>query len=98
MEDIGIKIAKIKQKVEQMILINNNLIKENNQLIATIETLAEKKKEQEERIASLEAKLKVMQLSKEFTQSVGSSALAKQTIKKILREIDKCIALINKNK
>ncbi len=96
MEDIGIKIARIKKKVEQIIVLNRTLAKENKQLMATIEKLVREKTEQDKKIASLEAKIKVQELSNGLAQTAGSTKVARQAIKKILREIDNCIALINR--
>ncbi len=96
MEDIGVKIARIQGKVEQLVAQNRTLGKENKQLMAAIEKLVHEKTERDKKIASLEAKIKVLELSRGLTDTTGSTKVARHAIKKILREIDSCIALINR--
>ena len=96
MEDIGVKIARIKRKAEQVVAENRTLVKENRQLVTAIEKLVHEKTERDKKIASLEAKIKVQELSQGLADATGSTKAARHAIKKILREIDNCIALINR--
>ncbi len=68
---------------------NKQLKTENDNLIKTIHTL---KNETD----NYSVKYDTLQLAKTFTEASGSSHDAKIKVNRIVREIDKCIALLNK--
>lgn len=89
-------VNKLKYKLEQLISLYeqmrsncDNLEKEKLQLM---ELLSEK----DEYILEIEDKNKKLQLAGAFKSSSTDAQDAKLKIGKIVREIDKCIALLNK--
>ncbi|MRT94083.1 hypothetical protein [Ancylomarina sp. 16SWW S1-10-2] len=70
-------------------LEKEDLVREKMNLIEQIESLS---KENEE----FKHKYDTLKLSKTFAVNVGDSQQAKNKISRIVREIDKCIALLNK--
>jgi inorganic pyrophosphatase len=91
------KTDELKQKVQHVISLYTNiknekeaLVDEKIQLLRTIE-------EQQVKIAEIENNYKNLQIAKAVsTKDEGESDFAKKRIDAIVREIDKCIALLNK--
>lgn len=88
-------IEDIKQHVAQLIEQNRSLKKDNTRYKIERERFLEENKEQLQKIALLEQKIKAMELAGGLITTSGSVKLAKGKVNKILREIDNCIALIN---
>ena len=71
---------------------------ERNEKISAIQDIENIKKElvnQREIINELEDKIKLVKLSKVFSSSGDDNKRNKQKINEYVREIDKCIALLN---
>ncbi|MFI3322802.1 MAG: hypothetical protein R3Y50_09800 [Rikenellaceae bacterium] len=90
------KLTLLSKKVFLLIERNSRLEKDNRALTYKIERLTQERAEQQIVINSLSSELKTRKLSGAFIESEGDKENAKKTIEKILREIDDCIALINK--
>ena len=74
---------------EDLKLEKEELVREKMNLFEQVESLS---KENEE----FKHKYDTLKLSKTFAVNVGDSQQAKNKIGRIVREIDKCIALLNK--
>ena len=72
------------QKNQNILLLNEN------------EILNQKNQEKDKRIIVLENELMQLKIAKALIGSEEDSHEAKQKINRIVREIDKCIALLNK--
>jgi predicted nuclease with TOPRIM domain len=86
--DLKNKIEKLKSLYESVNSEKKTVIKENNELQAIIKTKNDKIKELEKRIETL-------QLANAFTAASTEKQEAKQRIGRIVREIEKCIAMLN---
>ena len=96
MENNSEIVNRLKDRLQQLISLYeqtqlkcNDLEKENLQLIDML-------KEKEAHILEIEEKNKKLQLAGAFKSSSDDAQDAKLKIGKIVREIEKCIALLNK--
>ncbi|MFP4555782.1 MAG: hypothetical protein ACLFNU_02820 [Bacteroidales bacterium] len=88
--------VKLKEKVEELISAHQRLYEENKILVeqkASLENLLQKK---EEAYIELERKYNQQQLAKAFVASNEEAHDAKIRVNRIVREIDQCIALLNR--
>ena len=87
-ENIDLKINKLINLYNQTKIDNLNLQKNNEML----KVLLEKK---ENNLKELEEKIKLMNISKSVDSSQGDVKATRLKINEYVREIDKCIALLN---
>ena len=88
--------VKLKEKIEELISAHQRLHEENKILVeqkASLENLLQKK---DEAFIELEKKYNQQQLAKAFVASNGEAHDAKIRVNRIVREIDQCIALLNR--
>ena len=85
-----------KLKVKQIIAKHEILKQEQNQLHGKIGDLEETISKLQQENRSLEQKYDNLKLAKMLFASEDETKDAKSRIQKIVREIDKCIALLNK--
>ena len=88
-ENIDLKINQLINLYNQAKIDNLNLQKDNEML----KVLIEKK---ENNLKELEEKIKLMNISKSVDSSQGDVKATRLKINEYVREIDKCIALLNK--
>ena len=86
---IEIKVGKLIAKYNQIQLEKSDLQTNNN-------TLNTKLQEQEKKIAALQDKVKLMNISKSVDTAKEDVKATRLKINEYVREIDKCIALLNK--
>ena len=86
---IELKVGKLIAKYNQLQLEKSDLQKNHNALNATLE-------EQEEQILALQDKVKLMNISKSVDTTKEDVKATRLKINEYVREIDKCIALLNK--
>lgn len=89
-------LEKINQNIERLISHSDRLAKENEELRKERERLVTKDAERAAEIALLKKKIETIEFSNGLVASEGDSSRARRRLKKILREIDECIALITK--
>ena len=87
--NIGLKVGKLIEKGNQLKAENKSLKQDNDTLDAQLQ---EKKKQ----IVALQDKVKLMNISKSVDVSKQEVKETKLKINEYVREIDKCIALLNK--
>ncbi|HPW78732.1 MAG: hypothetical protein BWX62_00929 [Bacteroidetes bacterium ADurb.Bin037] len=89
-------INPLKQKIESFISLHERALTENVELKEKLQTLSEElniyKKEKEE----LEQKVQKLQMAGAFQTSSEDAKEAKQKIGKLIREIDKCLTMLNR--
>lgn len=89
-------IEPLKQKIETLISLHERVLTENRELNTQVQTLSEEvniyKKEKEE----LEQKVQKLQMAGAFQTSSEDAKEAKQRIGKLIREIDKCLTMLNR--
>ncbi|MDO9039930.1 MAG: hypothetical protein Q7U65_00995 [Bacteroidota bacterium] len=89
-------LLEFKLKVKQMIAKHENLKQEKEQLRGKIESLEETINHLRQENSLLEQKYENVKLAKMLVASDDDNKDAKSKIQKLVREIDKCIALLNK--
>ena len=87
--NIEVKLGKIIQKLGDLQLEKSDLQKNNH-------TLNERLQEKDNQIASLQDKVKLMNISKSVDSDSEDVKATRLKINEYVREIDKCIALLNK--
>ncbi len=89
-------IDPLKQKIETLISLHEKALTENRELNSKLQTLSEEqnlyKKEKEE----LEQKVQKLQMAGAFLKTSEDTREAKQRIGKLIREIDKCLTMLNR--
>ena len=86
---IEVKVGKLIEKLSQMQREKSELQNNNNTLVAKLE-------EQEKKIIALQDKVKLMNISKSVDTDKDDVKATRLKINEYVREIDKCIALLNK--
>jgi len=95
MYDLKLLLLGIDYKLIKLININQKIINENKILIEEKKNYEQIIEKQKKLIKELEEKIKVLKIAKSFD---GSSNTFEQKVKinEMLRELDKCIGLLNK--
>ena len=88
-DSIEIKIKNLIDKYNQVKLENSNLLKKNNDLKLVLD-------EKNNKIVELQNKVKIMNITKNVDRSKDEVKSTRLKINEYVREIDKCIALLNK--
>ena len=86
---IEVKVGKLIVKLSQLQLEKSDLQKNNNALNTKLQ-------EQEKQIVALQDKVKLMNISKSVDTDKEDVKATRLKINEYVREIDKCIALLNK--
>ena len=95
MSDIKGRLVEIEKKINHLIEKQNNLLEQNSVLNRKNEELSVKLEEKEEMIRELKDKNNYIKISQSVKQSEGNTDV-KIKIDELVREIDKCIGLLNK--
>lgn len=90
------KIAGLRSKVEGIIADNRKLRDAVAKLTTERDKVKGQKREAEEKIALLEKRVHVLEMAESFAGNGVDNRVAKLRINKLLREIDQCIALMNR--
>jgi chromosome segregation ATPase len=97
MEDVQKDIVgTLKNKVEKLLSLYNDLETENANIKSEAQDLTLKLKNKESEIEFLKNKYNKLKLAKNLIGATDDSHDAKIKINRIVREIDKCIALLNR--
>lgn len=97
MSDHGIQLKELRNKVEKLINLHQQLVKEQQQLQITQQQLIQTISEKETQIAQLEEKNKVIKMAQVISGNNDQNTRdIKLKINEYIREIDKCLALINR--
>lgn len=95
MSEIKGHLNEIEEKIRQLIAMQNSLSGQNSLLIEKNEALLSTIEEQEKMIMQLNDKNNYIKISQSVKQSEGNTDV-KNKIDELVREIDKCIGLLNK--
>ena len=97
MNDRELQFKELKNKVEKLINLHELLVKENQHLIANQKQLSQTIDHQGKQIANLEEKNKAIKLANAISGGNDQNNRdIKLKINEYIREIDKCLALINR--
>ncbi|HNW89919.1 MAG TPA: hypothetical protein PKN48_09670 [Bacteroidales bacterium] len=94
MEDLAALMSGIEFKTHQLIKQVNALKHENAEVKKELDLLIKSEQENKEKIKYLEEKNKILRIAK--TIEGEDKTKAKLRINELLREVDRCIALLNK--
>jgi hypothetical protein len=93
MSDLTLNISNLKAKVEKLVILHKQLKKENERLVAEMETSAKTIKEQKNTIEALQKNNKELLQNKQEGQNKIITD-TKLKINELVQEIDQCIALL----
>jgi hypothetical protein len=94
MGDVSTLVSGIEYKVRKLKERNQLLRLDHEKYLQEIQELKEKLNRQKNNIDQLEEKINILKLAKAFETKEGNVE-AKLKINELLREIDKCIGLLN---
>ncbi len=90
------QLKELKNKVEKLINLQQQLLKQNQQLQAINNQLVHKNQSQSSELTGLTEKIKVVKLAQQISGSDNNTRDIKLMINEYIREIDKCLGLINR--
>ena len=88
-------LDKVGRKVRDLIISHNRLIEKNELLVVEKENYIKEINSLKSEISDLNHRLNDIRISNSFQNNENDNSLAKKKINMFLREIDKCIALLN---
>lgn len=94
MKDLSALVANLKIKAEKLVEKHQVVIEQNKQLLNEVLELKEELNKRNQQLSEMENKIKVLKISKSVDSE--STKDVKLKINEMVREIDKCIAQINK--
>ncbi|MCB0402571.1 MAG: hypothetical protein KDD41_10845 [Flavobacteriales bacterium] len=94
MKDVSLLTSGIRQKVEKLIAKQSSLQSENTKLSEQIIKIKQELEEKSQRISELEDKVNMLKIAGSVDSE--STKEVKLKINEMVREIDKCIAQINR--
>ncbi|MFO7940076.1 MAG: hypothetical protein R6U66_10040 [Bacteroidales bacterium] len=89
-------LTTLQTKVKHLMTLHNELLQENKHLHNKEKELKQQLQERDEEVLFLKNKYNKLKLAKSISASAGDSHEAKIKINRIVREIDKCVALLNR--
>jgi len=90
-------VVNIESKVKKIISLYNSLKKEKEEILQENNTLKSEVEDRKTDIKRLEEKIKLLRITRSVSaQDVEKNKESRQKINEYVREIDKCIALLNK--
>ena len=89
-------IASVKDKLKQLGDRNHSLKNQLTEVQKELSTLKEKLEERDSQVKELTEKNNVLKMAKSLSGSEDNTSETKYKINELVREIDKCIALLNK--
>ncbi len=90
-----ILLEKVRQKVNKLMDSHNRLIEENQMLIDEKKNLLKEISLLKSDISHLNNRVNEISISNSFQHNESDNRLARKKVNMFLREIDKCIALLN---
>jgi len=92
---LKVLLDKVGKKVRDLIISHERLIEKNKLLIVEKENYIKEINSLKSEINDLNHRLNDIRISNSFQNNENDNGLAKKKINMFLREIDKCIALLN---
>lgn len=90
-------VVNIEQKVNKIISLYRSLQKEKEEILEENKNLKSEILERDNNIKSLEEKIKLLRITRSVSaHDIEINKESRQKINEYVREIDKCIALLNK--
>ena len=89
-------IKTIREKVQRLIADNRMLREECRKLGEQKDKLRVEKRELEAKIIRLEKRVEILELRESVEGNSENAKLARARVNRLMREVDKCIALLNR--
>jgi len=89
-------VSSFEEKVEQVIRVADGLKTSNVKLQQQVDELSAQLRDKSQEMEVLELKYQCLKLAKTLTPSSDDVKNAKLQVNRMIREIDKCIALLNR--
>ena len=89
-------VASLEGKIEKLVDLHHRTKKELSALQTQHNHLTQTVSQQKQNIKDLEDRSKVLKLSKSLSNNNENTTELKLKINELIREVDKCIALLNK--
>lgn len=89
-------VKSLAEKADLLMKDNKRVRAERDELAASREKLRTENRELRQAVASLEKRIKVLELGESFAGGNADTKQAKARINRLVREIDRCIALMNR--
>lgn len=86
----------LSKKVDELLERYSGLERKNSELELEKELLKKELQEKAEKITELDAKIERLRITGALMGDEGGSAVARKRINELVREIDKCVALLNR--
>lgn len=96
MQEIATTIAQLNANIEQLMKAHSNAIEAENRAKTENKQLLTKIEEQKKQLSELTEKNKIIKLAKSLSDSDEHSTDVKLKINELVREVDRCIALLNR--
>ena len=96
MSELSLTVAGVQSKIEKIVQLHERVKDENFKLIAEKEDLLKAIESKKNMINNLEERTKILKLAKSLSGINESSLDTKLKINDLVREIDRCIALLNR--
>jgi|GEM_PF-740999 len=94
MDELGLAVESILVKTKRLALVNRQMHEKIGHLEQDLQTRNNKIAEQAQQIAELEEKLVTLKITSTFSKD--DSDPAREKVAEMLREIEKCFALLNR--
>ncbi len=96
MEAFSTTVSTLEKQIKQLIELHNQSLKENASLKLSNQQLSVDKENQQNKIANLTEQIKTLKLAQALTGSgEQDTRQVKTKINEYIKEIDKCLALLN---
>lgn len=96
MKDLTLISDSLHSKIEKLVHLHSKLKEDNKKILAEKQLLVKKISEREEALKKLEEDSIKVKLALTLNKSTEQTTDIKLKINELVREIDKCIALLNK--
>jgi hypothetical protein len=95
MGGVTLTVKQLRSKVEKLIHLHKNAESENSKIKQLNDELIKKTEKQQNTIKELEERNKILKLAKKISETDESALETKSKINELVKEIDRCIALLN---
>ncbi|HOK37824.1 MAG: hypothetical protein WHW07_07895 [Bacteroidales bacterium] len=95
-EEYNKLINRLNENIHRLILLYNESVEENKKIKTELNNKTEKITLLERELSDLKTKYEKLKLAKTIEGTISETGDAKQKLNRIIREIDNCIALLNK--
>jgi phage shock protein A len=95
MEDLSTRFANLLDKTETLLVKYAKVRDEAGRLRGELDALRRQNEEREARIRELDEKVTILKTAKEMGNDEEDRAAIRQKVNEYIREIDRCIALLN---